>query len=186
MVGGLVGANRNTLDSVEEELAVYLEDVGVVQGNDVTVLGVLAHHKAADKGGGAKAELGRRGVEGNANVLYILADNGAKHVCGLLVEDEGSLLRCLDILGGVADELVGIRCHKGGALKVYVKEDTVHGRTDFVVCGSVNGALDAFHKAFGGEFHGDGVFRGGLYLRVIRGREIREGRITAAPAALEG
>ena len=59
MVGGLVGAHCNTLYRIEEELAVYLEDIGVVQRNYVTVLGVLAHYQAADERGGAKAELGR-------------------------------------------------------------------------------------------------------------------------------
>ena len=102
------------------------------------------------------------------------------------MKDEGSLFRGLYVLGGVTDKLVGIRCHKGGALYVHIKEDTVHGRADFIICGGVNGALDALHKAFCRELHSDGVITGRLDFRIIRCREIRQGGVTAAPAALKG
>ena len=102
------------------------------------------------------------------------------------MQDEGSLLRRLELAGGVADELMGIGGHERGALRVHVEENTVHRGTHLVVRGGIDGAPDAFREGGGGDGGADGVAARALDLGVVRSREIGERGITVAPDALEG
>ena len=76
--------------------------------DDLAVLRELADNQPADHHRLADGEDHGGGVEGDGDVLVVLVDDALEHGRGLLVQDEGGLLRGLESTGRVADELVGI------------------------------------------------------------------------------
>ena len=140
MVGGSVGAYGHTLHGVEELHPVDAEHVGIVLRNHIAVFRILAHNQTANYLRLSTAETGVLAVEYYLHVATVLGNDVLEDVSGFLVENEGGFLFRFHFLGSVADELVGIGCHEGGGIGVYVEEDTVHSRADFVVGSGIDGA----------------------------------------------
>ena len=186
MVRSLVRADGDAAHDVEELDAVDAQDVRVVLRDHVAVLGELADDEAADHRGLAEGEFDGVGVEADHDGVVVLAEDGLEDGGGLLVEDEGGLLRAAHAGGRIANQLMGIGGHEGRRIHVDVEENTVHRGTHLVVGGRIDRAADAVQQVLRAEFDLLGVGGGTLDLRVVRGGEVGEGRIAVRPGALEG